>query len=105
MCDGTVNGNAVGVDQAVTWSSSDRTWDLGDHGGAALTFGSTFHYASETFDGQPCSSGCTIQIPAISQRVQYRPSPFPDDVDSVSGCFTRSTRPRYRHDLADHRCD
>lgn len=30
-----------------------------------------FYYASETVKPMPCSSGCTIQIPAISGRVLY----------------------------------
>jgi hypothetical protein len=30
-----------------------------------------FYWASESFSGLPCSSGCTLTIPAVSQRVLY----------------------------------
>jgi len=70
-CDGKAN-NHVQVDNAsVTWTSVPWTWDLGDLGQNTFRWASTFHYASETFNGQPCASGCTVLIPAISQRVVY----------------------------------
>jgi hypothetical protein len=71
QCDGTATGNQVGVNTAVNWSSSAWTWDLGDLGGNTRAYDTTFHYAGEVFNGQPCTSGCTILIPAISQRVLY----------------------------------
>jgi hypothetical protein len=72
QCDGTATGNQVGVNTAVNWSSSAWTWDLGDLAGNTKPYNTTFHYAGETFNTQPCgSSGCTIRIPAISQRVLH----------------------------------
>jgi hypothetical protein len=70
QCDGTAKGNHVGVQPPVNWAPSAWTWDLGNLDGSR-GYVSTFHYASEPFMGQPCSDGCKIQIPAISQRILY----------------------------------
>jgi hypothetical protein len=71
QCDGTTNGNHVGVNTPVSWSPSAWTWNLGDLAGNQRSYSTTFHYASETFDGQPCERGCAIKVPAISQRILY----------------------------------
>ena len=71
QCDGQPQNNRVGVNTAVSWSASAWKWDLGDQGEYARPYVSTFHYAGESYHGQPCQKGCTIQVPAISQRVLY----------------------------------
>ena len=71
MCGGTATDNQVGVDTAVTWSGASWSWDLGDLSQNSGKWSSVFHFAGETFNLQPCSTGCTIAIPAVSQRVLY----------------------------------
>jgi hypothetical protein len=71
QCDGTTNGNHVGVNTPVGWAPSAWAWDLGDLAGNARSYNSTYHYAGEVFDGQPCASGCAISVHAISQRILY----------------------------------
>jgi len=70
-CGGTATDNQVGVDTAVNWANAAWTWDLGDLGQNPRKWSSVFHFASEAFNLQPCAKGCTIVVPAISQRVLY----------------------------------
>ena len=38
---------------------------------ASITPATPFYWASETFTGLACSTGCTIAVPALSQRTMY----------------------------------
>jgi len=69
LCDGGTKGNSVGIAESVNWMPSNWSWDLGNIGLQA--YRSTFQYASQAYQAQPCLKGCTIQIPGISQRVLY----------------------------------
>jgi hypothetical protein len=37
----------------------------------AISESTPFYWASETYSGLPCGSGCTVVIPALSQRILY----------------------------------
>jgi hypothetical protein len=71
VCGGTASDNQIGVDTAVNWTNAAWTWDLGNLNQNWRKWSSVFHFASEAFNLQPCLNGCTIVVPAISQRVLY----------------------------------
>jgi hypothetical protein len=71
VCGGTASDNRVGVDTAVNWTNAAWTWDLGSLNQNLGKWSSVFHFASESFNLQPCANGCTIVVPAVSQRVLY----------------------------------
>jgi len=71
VCGGTASDNRVGVDTPVSWSNAPWSWDLGNLNQNSAKWSSVFRFASEAFNLQPCANGCTIVVPAVSQRVLY----------------------------------
>ena len=51
--------------------------------GPVVNEASPFYYASEAFSGQSCTSGCTVAMPALSQRVLYYRLKYLDEGGSV----------------------
>ena len=71
VCGGTAKDNQIGVNTSVNWANASWTWDLGNLNQNWGKWSSVFHFASEGFNPQPCANGCTIVVPAVSQRVLY----------------------------------
>jgi hypothetical protein len=80
QCTTTTTTATAQINTNPNWTNQSFTADLGT---ASYAWDTEFSWASETYAGQPCSSGCTITIPAISGKVLYYRWKYRDAANNV----------------------
>ena len=50
---------------------------------ATVHLDNPFHFSSEVTTGIPCAAGCSVELPAISQRVLYYRVEYRDNANRV----------------------